>query len=262
LGYEYGNGHRRQVSKALAALIVCYPRDDELARFVARQYPPQTVAVSYEVFNYVWDAATMGRLHEINEVSSGATSFLRSAVAAYDVFNLALEQAREGFLTLMHADVTHLEELELACTKAEWTDEREFAKLREAIAAARNTPTGDRILIRELDFFRVHARRHSPSFPPLRISDITKAQARRIAAGAGIKAAYMDASDLTEIRSRLFDMGFGADIEMLSLRAVEAQRFGIMPAFWDAMEARADGVEEWDLDLAARLDDAIFGGED
>jgi hypothetical protein len=262
LGYEYGNGHRRNVSKALAALIVSDPKDDELARFIARQYRPQTDAVSYGVFNYVWLAATMGRLHGINEVSSGSTPFLRSAVAAYDIFTLALEQAREGFLTLMHADVTHLEELELACTKADWTDEREFAKLREAIAVARNTPTGDRILIRELDSFRAHARRHSPSFPPLRIGDITKAQARRIAIGAGIKVEHTDASNLAEVRSRLFDMGFGADIEMLSLRAVEAQRFGILPAFWDAMEARADGDEEWDLDLAAHFDDAIFGGGD
>jgi len=262
LGYEYGNGHQRKVSKALAALIVSYPKDDELARFIARQYRAQTNAVSYEVFNHVWYAATKDRLHGINEASSGSIPFLRSAVAAYDVFNLALEQAREGFLTLMHADVTHVEELELACTKADWTDEREFAKLREAIAVARKTPTGDRILIRELDSFRAHARRRSPSFPPLRIGDITKAQARRIAIGAGIKVESTDASNLAEVRARLFDMGFGADIEMLSVKAVEAQHYGILPAFWDAMEARADGDEEWDLDLAVRLDDAMLEGGD
>jgi hypothetical protein len=256
LGYQRGAEHRREVSKALAAIVVFNPDDDELARFVTRQYKPRTTEVDYHIVTSIWYAATQGRLHDVIDVNPGSTRFVQSALTAYDILSLAVQRAQEGVRTIMEATVADLDDIEVACTKSEWVAQREFSKIRETVAAVRESPSSDRILERELGFLRTRINANPQDYFPRRIADLSKAHVRKIALAAGVTVEPQVGLKKAAIRSRLRDMGFGSDVDMLIHQAAAADRAGAMPAFWEAMEARANGEIDWDIELAARLDSA------
>jgi hypothetical protein len=259
LGYQRGAEHRREVSKALAAIVVFNPDDDELARFVTRQYKPRTTEVDYHIVTSIWYAATQGRLHDVKDVNPGSPRFVQSALTAYDILSLAVQRAQEGIVTIMDAtinDLDDLDDLETACTKSEWIAEREFTKLREIVAAVRESPVAGRILERELGFLKARINASPQDYYPRRIADLSKAHVRKIALAAGVTVEPQVGLKKAAIRTRLREMGFASDVDMLIHQAAAADRAGAMPAFWEAMESRANGEIDWDIELAARLDAA------
>lgn len=256
LGYQRGAGHHREVSRAIAAIVIFDPDDEELSRFISRQYKTTSIELDFNVVSSVWYAATQGRLHEVEDVNPTSARFVRSAVAAYDMLSVALERAHEGIRVLAVATADDPEAIEMACLKAEWLAEREMDRLRRAAHEAAIDPESlenHRILEREITFLHRRLRETPAVYFPERIADLSKAHVRKIAIEAGVSIDQSTGLKKAAVRTRLREMGFGSDVDMLIHQAVAAERVGGLDDFWEAMEARAAGEMDWDVQLAGRL---------
>jgi hypothetical protein len=240
-GYEPTAPHRRDVTKALTAIVLSKPNADVIARFVSRTYRSRSGSLTYALVAGVWMFAKSGRLERIDKVSSDAV-FHNQVVAAYDLLDIALIDAIAGveFLASQPDAELDLSEILLACGKSRWLAERKVNRLERV---AQMGSVGQ--LREELRAFARSVRSDYDTYHPGSISVLNAGQVMRICIAAGIKVEDDTRNDEVEIRSRLRALGLSIDADRLVPEALRAIQRGQSDAFWAIMQSRVDGDTTW-----------------
>lgn len=255
LGFERRAGHRRDVSRALAAIVVHAPDDKTLTRWLSRKYQPSRAnVVTFSIVSVVWRFATLGRLGEIDRINANNAAFAKLLVAAYDLLDVARRDAIDGVITLATADTANLDALAAACVKARWLNEGRIARLERTISLARSRPGVQRLLAKELRSFAAEVRAQPDTWAPTGISKLSEGQVRRICQAAGLSTEGPKRAEEADVRRRLAELGLRADADRLVPDAIRAAQAGVAEEFWAAMELRAAGDPDWESALAAAFD--------
>lgn len=253
LGFEPRSGHKRDVSKALAAIVVAAPDRKTVERFVTRQYGVRSASLNYSLVSGVWFMAHSGRLEQIDKVSKDPV-FHVQAVAAYDLLEVARKDAIEAIDLLVDAglgaDVT-LEEMTTACVKSRWIAEREVERIKRLVEAVKQRDSVRGTLATELRFLagRVHAAakltgRTNP-YRPSSIAELGVGQVQRIAQASNLSIEGASRAEESEIRTRLKELGLSNDLDRLVPEGLRATSSGHGDAFWEIMTARSEGDSSW-----------------
>lgn len=254
-GFERRAGGKRDISKALAAIVVHAPSDDALARYLNRLYPAELSVLSFAQVAFVHRAAQLGRLDDLEAVNEGNVALAKLFVAAYDLLDVALRTAKDAVTRLAAADVSDLGALRSAIAAARFLGERRMDKLARTVDMAERskTGTGPALLAKELRFFAREVAAAPHIWQPASIAALTDGQVQRIAAVAGLHIEGSTRAEEAEIRRRLADLGLAADADRLVPDGLRAEQAGCAEEFWEAMARRADGDPEWAAELQLAL---------
>lgn len=252
LGFERRGPHKRDVSRALAAVVVADPDDATLTRFIEREYPTRSRVLTFTVLSSVWWHAANGYLDNIDTLNPDNPVLGELLVEAYDLLAASISQAQEGIKALYDGDVSDLDRLAHACTKARWLAEAEIARLERGVNAARHDPKATPVLRRELAFFHQRVVANWRSYD-IGVGELNAGQVRRIAEAAGIRVETTSRAEETEIRNRLKEMNFTSDLDRLVPAGLRAAEAGAIDTFWEAMEERRAGRVDWQERLAEAI---------
>ena len=238
-GFERaGSGRRRDVTRALGALVAARPTADELARWVARQTPATTEVVEWSLLAMVHTFARLGRAEELDAINPDSFELSQAIANAWDL------------LDTRRMDALAAAERVLSATEPDRGDVRVASVLHEAAFTRLERMIG----VREDLFDKERATLAATLLDgciPGSVAELTAAQVRRIAEASGLAIEAPSRTEEGEIRSRLIALGLGSDVDQLVPAASRAINAGVEDAFWEAMELRADGVEDWKAPLVA-----------
>lgn len=247
-GFEPKGFHRRDVSKALAAIVVSPPDPNVLSRFLARTYSTRSSSLNYSVVSGVWYFAHAERLDHVDKVNKSDPVFHLQVVSAYDLLDVARQDAVDAIDKIVEGDTSDLDSLMDACLGAKWIAEREINKIEGMIEVARKRPAAIKALETELKYFAARAN-SSASYRPATIADLNVGQIQRISEAAGIPVEGSSRAEETDIRAKLKALGLSKDVDMLVPEGLRAAQVGQLDAFWDIMNARSEGDSTWSESL-------------
>jgi hypothetical protein len=240
-GFERaGSGRRRDVTQALGSLVASNPTADEISDWVARQRPAASTVLEYTVLTTVHTFARFGRLDEIDEINRDAPELAGTLVDAVDLLLGGIRKGLSGFAAIV--DGATGDDLEAAIVRARPLAEANVERV------ASEVESGHEALERARNAFTHWVAAGSNSVPA-GIADLDSGQVLRIANAAGLIHIATNRTDETEIRARLGDMGLASAADLLVTAGIRALQAGIEDAFWESMELRALGDEEWDEPL-------------
>lgn len=248
-GYEPTGRHRRDVDKALCTIVHYKPDAAVVSRFVARTYTARQDRLGYPIIAGVWKFAMCGRLATVDRVSDDI-GFQEHVLEAFDLLDVAREDAVRAALSLTGGLTPTPEELLLVCDKAYWLDEQGFAALRRSAEIAMRNPTAVERCQREATSLGRRITLHQSRYLPEEVSNLTLGQVRRICTNAGIRVDPENRAEEAEIRSTLKAMGFSGDADRLVPEALRCAEKGTLDSFWAVMQSRAEGDQSWSAQLA------------
>lgn len=249
VGFERKAFHKRDVAKALAAIVVTDPDDDTIARFIARKYQTQARVLTFPHVTQVWFFARLGRLDELDRVNPANHVFGELLVEAYDLLDVARQAAIDGINLLVQGDASDLDAIEAACQKASWVAEADIRRISKMVTLAKARSGSLRLLERELSFFAQRVRQSPGAYRPQEVADLNLGHINRIAAAAGLDVENDERADEIEVRQTLKNLGFTSDLDRLVPEGVRAVRAGKGDEFFEVMDQRRDGNTEWHLML-------------
>lgn len=250
-GYHPSEAHRRDVTKAMAAVVAAGQNPDVISRFVARTYATRQVRMSYPIIAGVWGFAVMNRLGTLARVSQDAT-FVTLAVEAYDLLDVARADGVSALQDLLTVDPADTDTVKRLATKADWIAERQMRAVYRAAERANDDAFAAARLARELGYLQ--AAFAAGSLPaPAGVRHLTLGQVQRITASHGIAIEAKNREEETVIRAELKKMGFATDTDMLLSQALTCAENGTIDRFWEILQARASGDPSWSDDLADLL---------
>lgn len=255
VGFERSAPHRRDVARALAAIVVADLSDDIIVRFLARKYPSETTVLTFPIVAALWRFATLGRLDDMAEISPHL-GFQRLLVAAWDLLEVARQDSADGIKELIAADVSDLDALRDACAKSRFVAEGELTRIERQITMAHEREAALPLLSRELSFLAQRVRANPMAYLIGSIAELSEGQVRRIAQAAGLPVDGESRAEEAEIRSRLQQMGLSSDVDRLVPEGVRASQVGVLETFWDACERRLAGDQDWDQSLRDAFEQA------
>lgn len=240
-GFERaGSGNRRDVTKALAALVLGQPDRRDLARWAARQVRASHLWLDYSVVTTVYTFCRLGRADDLDQINPGFAPLTRHLVSAWDL----LEQGRRdaidayGILAANLADPDPEVLARVAVLFETYT-----ARVQRLIDAGA-TPA----LISKETGFLVQT---IGTMLPCSVSALTLGQVRRLAAAAGL---VVDTPS-SAVESHAFDLleeyGLSADADQLVHVAVGALTRGKEVELRQALDLRRASDPEWLAPLAA-----------
>lgn len=234
-GFERsGSGERRDISKALGTIVASRPTDTEIARWVARQQPAD-YGLEYTVVTMVWFFARIGRLDELDEINPGHVPLARSLVAAWDLLDGGRRRALAAVVAM--AETETVTEAHIDAVRPFW--EARTSRLQQAMHF------GGQAVAREARSFVEHALTNLPGD----VQTINQGQIRRLCEASNLVVDVVSRAEESDIRSRLDEMGLGADADLLVHEGVSALKRGLDVEFWQAMELRAQGDPDWHAPL-------------
>ena len=248
-GYEPTGPHRRDVDKALCTIVHYKPDVTVVSRFVARTYATRQDRLGYPIIAGVWKFAVCGRLASIDRVSDDL-GFQEHVIEAFDLLDVAREDAVRAASALIGAESWTPEEIILACDKAYWLDEPGFLSLRRNAEIAQRNPSALDRCQREAASLGRRIALHPNRYFPEEVSSLALGQIRRICSNAGIRVEPENRAEEAEIRSTLKTMGFSGDADRLVPEALRCADKGTLDSFWAVMQARAEGDQSWSEQLA------------
>jgi hypothetical protein len=262
-GFEPGrNG--RDVSRALAAIVVYNPDESTLLRYVARTYPTVRQSVlSFTILSSVWKFAELGFLEQIDEVSPENPGFMPLVVSAFDVLDGAIANAHEGISELLFyaetcdpsGDGLDLESVQVSCLKARALNEAEISRLQSRLQLAHERGSRS-ALATELRFFAQRVAAQPNRYRIDDISQLSASQVRRIAESHGIPTGGADRSLENDIREHLRALGLETDLDQMVPAGVQASQLGFLDDFYEAIAARVSGDPTWVDQLSELFDKA------
>lgn len=244
-GYKEGEAGKRNIDRALTAVIRHQPDDETLGRFAARVYGTRTAAMNYQVIAGVWGFAARGRLSSLHRVSEDPV-FLAKAIEAYQILSTAREDGVAALLSLMSQEASGLDEVESLARTALWVSEADLTRVVRSVETARMRGS-DALVLVERDIRRLeHLATQEPErFLPDRVGSLTLAHVRRISEAAGIDTDPGDRALERSIRAQLKALGVHTDADILLPEALRASANGQMDRFWEIIGGRADGDSGW-----------------
>ena len=255
-GFERSPANKRDVSKALASIVVTNPGNEMITRYLARKYPTGAKVLTFEMVAVVWRFATLGRLDELDTINPDGAAFTQLVVAAYDVLEVARQDAIAGMLLLAAGDISDLDALRQACTKSRWLAERDIRDIEKLIEVVAKRPESDTLLRKELKFLAKRIEVAPSKYLVGAIAELNDGQVRRIGTANGLVVDGSDHAEEVKIRGRLQSMGLASDVDRLVPDGLKALQAGVLDVFWDAMQRRTDGDPTWDFDLVEAFETA------
>lgn len=260
LGYEKSATQPRDIARSVAAILKHEPDNAEVQRWVDRNYPTTTGVLTVgDVFS-AWRWSQLALLEKIDLVSH-SIAFAQICVAAFDLLDVAILDAREGARSIVEIEsrLRHrldLDSLERAVTKLAWANEARVAKTTSLLEGARagsreleeSLQRDLRLLAAELCATRLWGVKH--------ISSLREGQVLRIVERAGLVPQRDTRSALREVRRALIARGLRKDLDVLLADATSALGAGLEDQFWSAVEARLSGDPQWRSDFQELLADA------
>ena len=189
--------------------------------------------------------AQAGRLDKIDQVNAKDPVFHAQAVAAYDLLDIARQDALNGIDKLLEGDVSDLQGLLNACVKSRWIAEREITLIERMIKAAQLRPGALKTLVNELKFFSARAKNLPHAYRPESIASLNVGQIQRIAEAAGLPVEGSSRVEESLIRNKLKALGLTSDLDRLVPEGIRAAQAGQLDEFWVVMGARAEGDTSW-----------------
>jgi len=256
--YSKWGEKRRDVSKAFLAIVRRQPDDSEIQRWIDRKYPNAVGVLSGRDVFTVWRIAQLGRLGEIDLVSS-APAFAQVTVAAYDLLDVSLSDAITGMVQMFKMTKVDFAEMDLdvlenAITKVAWLGESRVRKISKLLAAAKES--GDvwaaDSLQRDIKAFMQEVKAN-PFWRPSKVSMIGEGQILRLLDRAGLGIPEDARKTESEIRRKLVDMGLRKDIDRLLPDAMRAVAAKAEDAFWSSIQSRLLGDPDWRVELEEAL---------
>lgn len=250
-GFERNAEHGRDVTKSLSAIVAHSPDKEALTRWISRAYPSDTSVLNYTMVASVWKMACLGRLDDIDEVSP-ARAFRRNTVSAYDMLDVAINDARAALaklVELIHADervlATQLDVLVGIASKLSWLQPAEMAQLDRMAAMATEQPSLVSNLSARLRTIGTLIEQDPSAWSVTEIADLNQGHVEQIAARSGLSVEGVTRKEQSEIRERLSKLGLRKDADRLVPEGVRAIVAGNEDVFWQAMELRAQGDPSW-----------------
>lgn len=251
LGYAPTTTNKRDLAKALSAIIYHAPDTNTLERFVARTYTGSRREMSYSIVSGVWGLCTAERLHNVRLISADPV-FLTQVIEAFDIMDVAREVAVNSVKSLTReSDVSDVLK---QCDKANWLDEHNFNKLRASAEMQSVNEAGKQRFEYELESFVTRMEYNMKKYNPLKVADLTLAQVRKISLLAGLALEQANKAEETEIRKVLKDMNLDSDTDLLVPQALLCANKGNLDAFWAIMKSRINGNGSWLSDLSDLLE--------
>jgi hypothetical protein len=251
LGYIPTDGNKRDLSKALSAILYHAPECGVVERFVSRTYTNTSRPLTYAIVSGVWGMCVHGRLDNIKLVS-GDLVFLGQVVDAFDLLDIARIDAVTGVNQLTtDSDVCDVLK---QCDMSYWLDEHNFARLRGAAAISNVNDAGAKRFRYELDSFLTRVRSNPKKYNPASVGELTLAQIRRISVLSGLPLEQSNKVEETEIRKILKNMNLDRDLDILVPRALLCAQDGKLDKFWTIMSSRVDGNNDWFTHLSDLLE--------
>ena len=241
-GYDKFAG--RDVRQSLGAVVASRPSNSELVRFMSRKYRKSSRELTFPMVTSLCFFAKVGRLDEIGDVNPCNPEYLSTVIAAYDLLEFARRDAMTALLSLSDTDAD-LDAIEVSTAKIRTLFEADAMKLERLIASARQNEKGMRLLVAERSFLAQKVSVNPSTYSLTNIGALSAGQIRRIAQAAGLEIESATRAEEAGIRTRLADMGLGADADLLVGEALRAQRADVEDQFWDAMDRRISGDPLW-----------------
>lgn len=244
-GFDGASFYKRDVSKALAAIIVSPPNEETLTRYLVRTYNVRSSSLTYPIVSGVWYMAYANRLDKIDKVNAKDPIFHLQAVAAYDLLDIARQDAVDAIKVLLEAEATDFQTILDAIVKCKWIAERDLTVLEDKVEVAMKRPAALKTLETELAYFKSRVKNSPNTYLPKEIRDLNVGQVRRISEAAGIQADGLASSEESKIRMKLKSLGLTSDLDILVPEGIRAAEIGQLDAFWDVMASRAEGDNSW-----------------
>lgn len=250
-GYAPTESNKRDLAKALSAIIYHAPDTDTLERFVSRTYTGSKRQMSYSIVSGVWGLCVVGRLHNVRLISADAV-FLAQVIEAFDLLDIAREDAVNGVQSLTRE--SNVADVMRQCAKASWLDTHNFNKLRTAAELQSANDAGKQRFEYELASFVARVEFNTKKYNPLKVADLTLPQVREISLLAGLPLEQTNKAEETEIRKTLKSMNLDSDMDLLVPQALICADKGNLDAFWTIMDSRINGNSSWLADLSDLLE--------
>jgi len=235
----------RDINGSIEALVALQPTADDITRFIQRHYKRTAHPLSFEMLCAVWTFARLNRVHGLAKVSE-APDFTRNCVAAWDTLELARQDAMAALAVL--ATSRDLTALTTAASKLAPVWEAEARNLQGLLEAGGSTSSA---------FLRAQAwlykRLASGQLIVSNVSMLNEGQVRRIAMLVGLDTEVISRNEETYIRTKLGELNLMLDSEQLVPVGVAAIRAGLEEVFFDACSRRADGDQNWGVELESLL---------
>lgn len=250
-GYMPTDGNKRDLSKALSAILYHAPECGVVERFVARTYTNTSRPLTYAIVSGVWGMCVHGRLDNIKLVS-GDLVFLRQVVDAFDLLDIARTDAITGVGQI--TTESDARDVLKQCDMSYWLDEHNFARLRGAAEISGVNDAGAKRFRYELDSFVTRVSSNHKKYNPASVGELTLAQIRRISALSGLPLEQSNKVEETEIRKILKNMNLDRDLDMLVPQALLCAQDGKLDKFWTIMSSRVNGNNDWFANLSDLLE--------
>lgn len=251
-GYEKTAAHKRDVTRALCAVVESAPDDESLTRFLARHYGTQAKVMSFPIVTQVWLFARLGRLDEIDQVSPDSPVFAELLVDAHDLLEVARKDAIEALDTVVqitNVSPSDLETLAHTVRRAYWLAEAELSTLLRRIEAATHRASALSSVEHELRWISQRVQRHPKQYMVDSIAQLSLGQIRRIAQAAGLDVDNDERQIEANVRNRLKELGLSSDLDQLVPAGVKATKAGRDEDFFEILQARRRGETDWHIQL-------------
>jgi len=250
-GYAPTDDNKRDLAKALSAIMYHTPDKDTVERFVSRTYTDHKRQMTYSVVSGVWGLCRAKRINSVRLISADLV-FLSQVVEAFDLLDIARADAVKAVRSLTReSEAGHVLK---QCDKAYWLDERNFNKLRAAAELDAVNEAGKQRFNYELANFVTRIQCNPAKYGPTKVSDLTLPQVRKICLLAGIPLESVNKAEETQIRKALKDIGLESDMDRLVPQALLCASKGTLDDFWEIMKSRVNGNGAWLADLSELLE--------
>ena len=234
-GYAPKNSSDKDVTNAIASIVAHSPESGVIERFVSRAYRARSSDLTYPVVAGVWMFAKLGRLDNIDLVSSDPI-FRKKIVDAYDLLSVSLQDAVDAIDTIVNSDVKkNSQKIIKACIKSKWVHEGFLTEIENTIKDKNYAKAEN--LIQHLNMRK--------NVLPLSLGELSAGNIRKICEYAGIPVEHTERVDETHIRSKLKSLGFAKDSDYLLADALRAHQLGKEYEFWEIMNLRHEGDSSW-----------------
>ena len=248
-GFERRVQQRRDIGRALTAVIVHNPDESVVSRFIDRLYPSQNSALAARDVFVVWRFAQIGRISGLADIAE-SPAFCRTMASAYFLLETAVLDA-ENSIALLSDSSTSIEALTDACVKARWVNESRISRLERLVDLAHTSVSANEMLRRGQDSFAREVKAVPRNWTFTSVEQLSEGQVLRIVQSTGLVSEESSRREALEIRSRLVEIDtqhesdLTKDLDLLVPEGLRAKRAGLESEFWDAVVSRAEGNSNW-----------------
>lgn len=259
-GYEKGSGHRRDLGKSIAAIVVTGVEDEEIIRFVARHYEEASALLSADHVHLLWWTLSHGLADKLTQLQSNHATLAGLLVQAYDLLDVARIDAITALADVLSASSDDIVGLRDALSRCRWLSPGEIGRLERVVVEferGRDNASLRKILTSRLGNFASWVRNNPDTFALTDVSQMSEAQLRAVLTLTGLSTDEAAEKEIVgELRANLTRMGLGADLDREIAEGLRAAKFGRLEEFYASRQARVDGDPDWAVAYAESLADA------